>query len=47
MEVSLRNALMTNIYQVGNQAFADYLDANIHLTHINNKKDVVPILPGR
>ncbi|KAI6041883.1 Alpha/Beta hydrolase protein [Pisolithus marmoratus] len=31
--------------QVGNQAFANYVDANLHLTHINNKKDPVPTLP--
>lgn len=36
----LRNA------QVGNQAFADYVDSHISFTHINNKKDIVPILPG-
>lgn len=29
--------------QVGNQAFADYVDANVtSLTHINNKEDPVP-----
>ncbi|KXN85765.1 Lipase [Leucoagaricus sp. SymC.cos] len=33
--------------RVGNQAFADYVDSHISFTHINNKKDVVPILPGR
>lgn len=33
--------------RVGNPAFAEYLDANFpDLTHINNKEDVVPILPG-
>jgi hypothetical protein len=33
--------------QVGNQAFANYVDGtNGHLTHINNKEDPVPILPG-
>ncbi|VDB96293.1 unnamed protein product [Peniophora sp. CBMAI 1063] len=32
--------------RVGNQAFADYLDANIDVTHINNKEDDVPIVPG-
>ncbi|KAF7968057.1 hypothetical protein HWV62_32079 [Athelia sp. TMB] len=32
---------------VGNQAFANYVDANLHLTHVNNKEDPVPILPGR
>ncbi|PPQ63103.1 hypothetical protein CVT24_005814 [Panaeolus cyanescens] len=33
--------------RVGNQNFADYVDANVDVTHINNKKDLVPILPGR
>ncbi|KIJ21153.1 hypothetical protein PAXINDRAFT_165902 [Paxillus involutus ATCC 200175] len=33
--------------RVGNKAFANYVDANLHLTHINNKEDPVPILPGR
>ncbi|KAF8797570.1 lipase class 3 family protein [Phlegmacium glaucopus] len=33
--------------RVGNQDFADYLDAHLNLTHINNKKDFVPIIPGR
>lgn len=33
--------------RVGNQAFADYVDSHISLTHINNKKDPVPIVPGR
>ncbi|THH16687.1 hypothetical protein EW146_g3996 [Bondarzewia mesenterica] len=36
-----------SLFKVGNQAFADYIDANLHLTHINNKKDPVPIIPGR
>lgn len=33
--------------QVGNQAFADYVDAHVSLTHINNEEDPVPILPGK
>lgn len=33
--------------RVGNQAFADYVDGHQHLTHINNKKDPIPIVPGR
>ena len=40
--------------RVGNQEFADYVDENVTslnggtgLTHINNKEDVVPIVPGR
>ena len=32
--------------RVGNQAFANYVDANLHLTHINNKEDPIPICPG-
>ncbi|RPD59102.1 lipase [Lentinus tigrinus ALCF2SS1-7] len=34
--------------RVGNQEFADYVDSRaISVTHINNKEDLVPILPGR
>jgi hypothetical protein len=33
--------------RVGNQAFADYVDSHITLTHINNKEDPIPIVPGR
>ncbi|KAK0202422.1 alpha/beta-hydrolase [Desarmillaria ectypa] len=33
--------------RVGNQAFADYVDAHVNVSHVNNKKDPVPILPGR
>ncbi|KZT24979.1 alpha/beta-hydrolase [Neolentinus lepideus HHB14362 ss-1] len=32
--------------RVGNQAFADYIDANLPITHINNEEDPIPILPG-
>ncbi|OJA12302.1 hypothetical protein AZE42_08742 [Rhizopogon vesiculosus] len=32
--------------RVGNQDFANYIDANAHLTHINNKEDMFPTLPG-
>jgi predicted lipase len=33
--------------RVGNQAFANYVDASVHdLTHVNNKEDPIPILPG-
>ena len=32
---------------MGNKAFADYVDAHLHVTHINNKVDPVPIVPGR
>ncbi|KAK0188490.1 alpha/beta-hydrolase [Armillaria mellea] len=37
----------TNSVTVGNQAFADYVDANVNVSHVNNKKDPVPILPWR
>jgi predicted lipase len=33
--------------QVGNQAFADYVDAHLHLTRITHRKDPVPTLPAR
>ncbi|KAI0766146.1 lipase [Trametes elegans] len=34
--------------RVGNQAFADYVDAQpISVTHVNNEEDIVPILPGK
>jgi len=33
--------------RVGNQEFANFVDANVKLTRITNKKDPVPILPGR
>jgi hypothetical protein len=35
--------------RVGNAAFADYVDATFsgNLTHINNKKDPVPIVPSK
>jgi hypothetical protein len=32
--------------RVGNPAFADYVDANLHLEHINNQKDFIPIIPA-
>ncbi|KAK0489259.1 alpha/beta-hydrolase [Armillaria novae-zelandiae] len=34
--------------KVGNQAFADYVDAHVSVSHVNNnsRKDPVPILPG-
>ncbi|KAG5653999.1 hypothetical protein H0H81_008581 [Sphagnurus paluster] len=31
--------------RVGNQAFADYVDANIPVTRINNRNDFIPVLP--
>ncbi len=34
--------------RVGNQEWADYIDSlPISVTRINNKEDIVPILPGR
>jgi len=32
--------------RVGNQAFANYIDANWGVTHINNMEDPVPTVPG-
>ena len=32
--------------QVGDQAFADYIDVNLRLTHINNREDPFPIHPS-
>ncbi|KIY51646.1 lipase [Fistulina hepatica ATCC 64428] len=32
--------------RVGNPAFALWVDENVNLTHINNKEDYVPIIPG-
>ncbi|KAI0029968.1 lipase class 3 family protein [Vararia minispora EC-137] len=33
--------------RVGNQAWADYVDATQNVVRINNKEDPVPIVPGR
>jgi len=33
--------------RVGNKDFANYVDANVRLTHINNLKDPMPIIPGK
>jgi hypothetical protein len=35
--------------RVGNRAFADHVDATLrgNVTHVNNRKDPYPILPGR
>ncbi|EDR14463.1 uncharacterized protein LACBIDRAFT_305038 [Laccaria bicolor S238N-H82] len=33
--------------RVGNQAFADYVDANVQLSHVNNREDFVPVIPLR
>jgi len=32
--------------RVGNQAFANYVDANLQLTHVTNEKDPIPTVPG-
>ncbi|OAX37109.1 alpha/beta-hydrolase [Rhizopogon vinicolor AM-OR11-026] len=32
--------------RVGNQDFANYIDANVYLTHINHEEDPVPTCPG-
>ncbi|KAK7437361.1 hypothetical protein VKT23_018606 [Stygiomarasmius scandens] len=33
--------------RIGNAAFADYVDAHTDLTRVNNKEDLIPIVPGR
>ena len=41
-------SVLYGLPRVGNQAFANYVDAHVaSLTHINNEEDPVPILPGR
>ncbi|KAI0682372.1 alpha/beta-hydrolase [Cytidiella melzeri] len=42
-------AVVYGLPRVGNQAFADYVDAHpsLSLTHITNRLDYIPILPGR
>ena len=44
---SVDNKFNKTASQVGNQAFADYVDAHARLAHINNKKDPIPTLPPR
>lgn len=39
------NTIDYGLPRVGNQAFANYVDAHVHLTHINNKEDPIPSLP--
>jgi len=41
------NTITYSMPRVGNQAFANYVDANVKLTHINNLIDPIPICPGR
>ncbi len=38
-------AITYGMPRVGNQAFADFVDGNVPLTHINNKEDPIPTLP--
>jgi hypothetical protein len=35
--------------RVGNQAFADFVDSQLsgRVTHVNNREDFIPIVPGR
>ena len=53
LSINLPNAVRVVGYgmpRVGNQAFANWVDSSRlsgQVTHINNKKDPVPILPGR
>ncbi|KAG9313251.1 Alpha/Beta hydrolase protein [Chiua virens] len=39
-------SVLFGLPRVGNQAFADYVDANLYITHVNNLKDPIPTLPG-
>lgn len=41
-------SVLYGLPRVGNQAWANFVDTNnkVKLTHINNKEDPVPILPG-
>ena len=43
------SAITYGMPRVGNLAFANYVDAthNENLTHINNKKELIPIIPSR
>lgn len=41
------NVIGYGMPRVGNQAWANFLDATLSVRHVNNKQDVVPILPGR
>ncbi|EKM50556.1 uncharacterized protein PHACADRAFT_152637 [Phanerochaete carnosa HHB-10118-sp] len=39
--------ILYGLPRVGNQAFANYVDAHVtSLTHINNEEDPIPIVPG-
>ncbi|KAJ2913348.1 hypothetical protein MD484_g7062, partial [Candolleomyces efflorescens] len=44
--VSLRTITYANP-RVGNQAFVDFVNARSEMTRITNRRDIVPILPGR
>jgi len=39
-------SILYGLPRVGNQAFANYASTGSTVTHINNKEDFVPILPG-
>ncbi|KAJ7065266.1 alpha beta-hydrolase [Mycena amicta] len=41
------NTVVYGLPRVGNQDFANYVDAHTSLTRINNQKDVVPVIPIR
>ncbi|KAJ6561092.1 lipase [Mycena vulgaris] len=40
------SSILYGLPRVGNKAFADYASTGGTVTHINNKEDLVPILPG-
>ncbi|KAJ6581033.1 lipase [Mycena capillaripes] len=41
------NTVTYGLPRVGNLAFANYVDAHVSLTRINNQEDIVPIIPSR
>ncbi|KDQ06116.1 hypothetical protein BOTBODRAFT_141283 [Botryobasidium botryosum FD-172 SS1] len=40
-------AVTFGLPRIGNSAFADYVDAHAHLSHITNKADPIPTIPGQ
>jgi len=40
------NVIGYGMPRVGNQAFADFMNAKIPVTRVNNQKDPVPTVPG-
>ncbi|CAK5278144.1 unnamed protein product [Mycena citricolor] len=40
-------SILYGMPRVGNQAFAEFVSVGNTITHVNNREDLVPILPGR